>query len=70
MMYVKLNSPYLRDIKILKKGSGNIRSKIALWGKSMTRSMLNSPILNRKMKKRADDLKKKTILSKNTKISL
>jgi hypothetical protein len=60
MMNAKLNSPYLRDIKIIRKGSGNIRSKIAVWGRAMARSRLSSPIMNRKMKKRSEDLKSRT----------
>jgi hypothetical protein len=58
-MHAKVNSPYLRDFKILKRGSGNIRSKIAIWGKN-NRS-LTAPITNRSMKKRAEDYRSKRL---------
>lgn len=32
-MYVKFYSPFLKDLKILRRGAGNVRNKLAMWNK-------------------------------------
>ena len=58
-MYVKQNSPYLRELKVLKRGSGNVRNKSAIWKNIMTHEQLTAPLFKRVGKRRLEDGVKK-----------
>lgn len=54
-MSVKQNSPYLRDFKILKRGSGGVRNKQAIWKHSLSKAQLLTPIVKGVMQRRKED---------------
>ena len=52
-MYVKFYSPFLKDFKILRRGSGNLRNKLAMWEKEDPSS--TTALVKKQMKRRYED---------------
>lgn len=70
MMYVKQNSSYLRDLKIIEKGSGNIRNKQAIWPDNIDARPSTVPIRNRKMKLRRGESREKKEYLQSAKLDI
>eukprot|EP01015_Nassula_variabilis_P030353 TRINITY_DN665_c0_g2_i2.p1 TRINITY_DN665_c0_g2~~TRINITY_DN665_c0_g2_i2.p1 ORF type:complete len:258 (-),score=27.19 TRINITY_DN665_c0_g2_i2:174-947(-) len=73
LMNVKQFSPLVTSLKILTRGSGNLRSKLNyIWQKTLTRDQSRKAVVKRAMKKRKDDyiIKKEDNLLISRKVSL
>ncbi|CAD8061828.1 unnamed protein product [Paramecium primaurelia] len=70
-MNVKQNSPYLKEVTILKKGTGNIRNKVALFTKRLAKQQFITPIMKKgKPVRRKDDPIRKRSSRSRTSISM
>ncbi|KAM3143714.1 hypothetical protein pb186bvf_004210 [Paramecium bursaria] len=64
-LYIKIHSPYLRGLTILKRGSGNIRNKQAIWRNSLLKCKHQSPIVRGKMMRRREDPPKRRFVARS-----
>ena len=67
-MNVMQNSPFLKEFKLLSKGSGNLRSQLTyLWHtKTLTNEQMKKPVLKGKRpRKRSGDFKSNKIGKSN-----